>query len=161
MTRRKEKQLIEFQKLNFNLMDINPFKIEVFDLYKKEKEAFENGTHTVSSRDYPMYAKYIEDLCKMLKSHLTKNRSYQKKRIDDPVKFDLLKENYSIEKEDNIELHRFPEPDYFTTKTEYYEYFAQEYQYPSFSRLLFAFKLRHTPVPVSYTHLTLPTICSV
>lgn len=45
---------------------------------------------------------------------------------------------------------RFPEPDYFTTRTEYYEYHAENYQYHSFSPLLFALKLRHTPLEEIY-----------
>ena len=131
-------------------MEINPFKIDAFDIYRREKEAFENGTYSISNADYLLYTKTIEELCTILRAHLTKKKLYQKRRIDDMVNFDMLSENYKIEKEDNIESKRFPEPDYFTTRTEYYEYLVEDYQHLSFSPLLFAFKLRHTPLDEIY-----------
>ena len=131
-------------------MEINPFKIDVFDLYRREKKAFDDGKYHISKTDYSDYAEKIEELCEILRGYLTKKKLFKKRRIDDIDNFKLLKENYIIEKEDNIELQRFPEPDYFTTKTEYYEYLGEEYQFFDFSPLIFAFKIRHTPLDEIY-----------
>lgn len=88
-------------------------------ILQKEREIFD---HQIENSYYEKYAKSINKICKLIKKDSVKKKVYLKRWEDDIAWFDKKRKNYKLEKADNLKFKRFPEPTYFTTKAEYYEY---------------------------------------
>ncbi len=98
---------------------MNLLEINVVEMLQKEREIFTANPQTYL---YAKYVKVIESLTSSVKEHLVKEKKSQKNREDSAHWFDGKKENYHLLKLDRIQYLQFPEPDYFTTNTEYFEY---------------------------------------
>jgi len=71
---------------------------------------------------FSKYVKAIEVVANLVQNAMIKGKGIQKKRIDNPKSFYNQRENYALSKAHKVENKLFPEPTYFTTTKEFYEY---------------------------------------
>lgn len=96
-------------------------RINLNSIFQIERESFEVNQEGFNF-SFPKYSSDFGKITRLTKDEMIRANQFSKIRMDNPIRFDSMRENYDLEKLDNHQAHRFPEPNYFTTNTKYFEY---------------------------------------